>query len=179
MKAQPKSLVAWLKEFLGFCLFGVIAGAGVGFFMFVRLGFPKESYMIGYMSGLFIGSGIKFGISLWVVRIIFRSLLQLWAQNYFCASHYHFRDMDLQSGGFDRLTNRQAPEPDPNFHPQFNHARSNTADLNTDSFWSDASFRADAPDLSLETEIPVSEKQGSARPYPGWNVVSRKVKSGV
>src|ERR1700726_4147075 len=170
MKPPPKSLVAWLKDFLGFCVFGAGAGAGVGFFMFVRLGFPKESYMIGYLSGLFIGSGIKFGISLWVIRIIFRSLLQLWAQNYFCASHYHFRDMDVQAGGFDRLTNRQAHEPDQKFHPHIKHARINSADLNADSFWSDASFRADAPNLSLETEIPISEKQGSARPYPGWNV---------
>src|ERR1700730_18914239 len=121
MKIQPKSLVAWLKDFLGFCALGVGAGVGVGFFMFVRLGFPKESYMIGYMSGLFIGSGIKFGISLWLVRVIFRFLLQVWAQGSFCASHYHFRDMDLQSGHLDRRTNSQAPQAAPNFHSQINH----------------------------------------------------------
>jgi hypothetical protein len=111
MKPQPKNLVAWLKEFLTFSMMGVGAGVGVGFFMFLRLGFPKETYLIGYMSGLFIGSGIKLGISLWFVHIIFRSLLHLWAQGSFCGSHYHFRDMDLQPGRFDRLTNCQGSKP--------------------------------------------------------------------
>jgi hypothetical protein len=140
MKQPPNSLVAWLKDFLVFCMLGVGAGAGVGFFMFVRLGFPKESYMIGYLSALFIGSGMKFGVSLWFVRIIFRALLQLWAQGDFCASHYHFRDMDLQPGGFDRLTNRQATEPDPNFQHQINHVAVNSTDVNADSFCREDSF---------------------------------------
>jgi hypothetical protein len=133
MKSQLKSPVAWLKDFLGFCVLGFAAGAGVGFFIFVRLGFPKESYMIGYLSGLFAVSGIKFGISLWLVRIIFRSLLHVWAQGSFCASHYHFRDMDLQSGHFDGVTNHRAPQGDPNFDPQINHAHVNSTNLNADS----------------------------------------------
>jgi hypothetical protein len=140
MNPLPNSLIAWLKDFFSFCVLGVIAGAGVGVFMFVRLGFPKDSYMIGYMSELFLGCGVKFGITLWFVRIIFRSLLQLWAQGVFCASHYHFRDMDLQSGSFDRLTNRQAPEPEPNFQPQINRAHINSTTLNADSFCRDDSF---------------------------------------
>jgi hypothetical protein len=133
MKSQLKSPVAWLKDFLGFCLLGIGAGAGVGFFIFVRLGFPKESYMIGYLSGLFVVSGIKFGISLWLVRIIFRSLLHVWAQGSFCASHYHFRDMDLQSGRFDGATNHRAPQVDSNVDPQINHAHVNSTNLNADS----------------------------------------------
>lgn len=140
MKTQTKSLVAWLKDFLGFCALGVGAGVGVGFFMFVRLGFPKQSYMIGYMSGLFIGSGIKFGISLWLIRIIFRALLHMWAQGSFCASHYHFRDMDLQSGHFDRWTNPHAPQSASNFHPQINQAHINSTNLNAESFCRDDSF---------------------------------------
>jgi hypothetical protein len=118
MKPQPKNFVAWLKEFLGFSMIGVGAGAGVGFFMFLRLGFPKETYMIGYMSGLLIGSGIKLGIGLWFVHIIFRSLLHLWAQGSFCGSHYHFRDMDLQPGHFDPRTSRQAPQAVSNLRSQ-------------------------------------------------------------
>ena len=112
----------------------------MGFFMFVRLGFPKQSYMIGYMSGLFIGSGIKFGISLWLVRIIFRALLHMWGQGSFCASHYHFRDMDLQSGHFDRWTNPHAPQSASNFHPQINQAHINSTNLNAESFCRDDSF---------------------------------------
>ena len=135
-----KSLGAWLKDFVGFCALGVVAGAGVGFFMFVRLGFPKESYMIGYMSGLFIGSGIKFGISLWLVRVIFRFLLQVWAQGSFCASHYHFRDMDLQSGHFDRWTGRHASQPASNFHPHLDQAHNHSANLNAESFCRDDSL---------------------------------------
>jgi hypothetical protein len=140
MKPQPKSLVAWLRELLGFCVLGVAAGAGVGFFMFVRLGLPKESYMIGYMSGLFISSGVKLGISVWFIRVIFRSLLHMWAQGSFCASHYHFRDMDLQPGHLDRKKNYQAPQPAPNFHSQINSAEFNSANLNTESFCHDDSL---------------------------------------
>ena len=123
MKLQLKIPVALLKDLLGFCVLGIAAGAGVGFFIFVRLGFPKESYMIGYLSGLFVVSGIKFGICLWLVRIIFRSLLHVWAQGSFCASHYHFRDMDLTS----------APQGDPNFDPQINHAHVNSTNLDAES----------------------------------------------
>ena len=133
MKRQLKIPVALLKDLLGFCVLGIAAGAGVGFFIFVRLGFPKESYMIGYLSGLFVVSGIKFGISLWLVRIIFRSLLHVWAQGSFCASHYHFRDMDLTSGRFDGVTNHRAPQGDPNFDPQINHAHVNSTNLDAES----------------------------------------------
>jgi hypothetical protein len=133
MKRQLKIPVALLKDLLGFCVLGIAAGAGVGFFIFVRLGFPKESYMIGYLSGLFVVSGIKFGISLWLVRIIFRSLLYVWAQGSFCESHYHFRDMDLTSGRFDGVTNHRAPQGDPNFDPQINNAHVNSTNLDAES----------------------------------------------
>jgi hypothetical protein len=140
MKPQPKNLVAWLKEFFGFCVMGVGAGAGVGFFMFVRLGFPKESYMIGYMSGLFLISGLKLGIGLWFVRIIFRALLHLWAEGSFCASRYQFRDMDLQSGGLEQRIEPWAARAEAESHPQIDHALMNSTSLNVESFHHDDSL---------------------------------------
>jgi hypothetical protein len=140
MKPQPKNLGAWLKELVVFCVLGVAAGAGVGFFMFVRLGFPKESYMIGYMSGLFLSSGLRLGISLWFVRIVFRALLHLWADGSFCASRYHFRDMDLQSGSLEQRTNLWAAHADANLHPQIDHALMNSTSLNVESFHRDDSL---------------------------------------
>jgi hypothetical protein len=140
MKPQPKSLVAWLRELLGFCVLGVAAGAGVGFFMFVRLGLPRESYMIGYMSGLFLSSGLKLGLGLWFVRIIFRALLHLWAEGSFCASRYQFRDMDLQSGGLEQRTEPWAAHAEADFHPQMDHALRNATSLNVESFHHDDSL---------------------------------------
>jgi hypothetical protein len=117
MKPQPTSLVGWVKELIGFWVLGVAAGAGVGFFMLVRLGFPTESYMIKYMSGLFISSGVKFGTSLWFARIVVRSLLRLWAEGSFCASRYHFRDMDLQSGHEEALVSSVRLDSSPSHQP--------------------------------------------------------------
>ena len=61
----------WIEEFILFCGLGVLCGAGVGFFIFLRLGLPARPEDAGYMSGLFLLSGIKFGLSLWTVRLIF------------------------------------------------------------------------------------------------------------
>jgi hypothetical protein len=140
MKPQSKNLVAWLKEFLGFCVLGVGAGAGVGLFVFVRLGFPKDSYMIGYMSGLFLSSGLKLGISLWAIHIIFRGLLHLWAEGSFCASRYQFRDMDLQSGCLEQQTKPWAAHADADLHPQIDHALMNSTSLNAETFHHDDSL---------------------------------------
>src|ERR1700676_1381065 len=140
MKPQTKNLVAWVKGLLGFCALGVAAGAGVGFFMFVRLGLPKESYMIGYMSGLFLSSGLKLGISLWFVAIIFRVLLPLWAKVSFCASRYQFRDMDLQSGGLEQRTKPWAAHAEADFHPQIDDTLMNSTSLNAESFHHDDSL---------------------------------------
>ena len=56
------------KEVLLACIRGCLCGAGVGFFVFLRLGFPRDAEFSGYLSGLFIVSGLKFGFCWWVIR---------------------------------------------------------------------------------------------------------------
>jgi hypothetical protein len=49
---------------------GCFTGLGVGFFMFLRLGAPATHELTGYMVGLFLMAGLKFGFSLWVIRSV-------------------------------------------------------------------------------------------------------------
>src|SRR5258708_7831404 len=56
------------RELLLFCAYGCFAGLGVGFFMFLRLGAPATHELTGYMVGLFLMAGLKFGFSLWLIR---------------------------------------------------------------------------------------------------------------
>ena len=56
------------RELLLFCANGCFTGLGVGFFMFLRLGAPATHELTGYMVGLFLMAGLKFGFSLWLIR---------------------------------------------------------------------------------------------------------------
>lgn len=56
------------KELLFSCAPGCLCGAGVGFFLFLRLGFPKDAYLAGYLSGLFVVAGLKLGFAWWIIR---------------------------------------------------------------------------------------------------------------
>lgn len=56
------------KELLVSCVRCGLCGAGIGFFLFFRLGFPKDAQFAGYLGGLFVIAGIKLGFSLWVIR---------------------------------------------------------------------------------------------------------------
>jgi hypothetical protein len=56
------------RELLLSCARGCLTGLGVGFFMFLRLGAPATQELTGYMVGLFLMAGLKFGFSLWVIR---------------------------------------------------------------------------------------------------------------
>lgn len=47
---------------------GCLFGAGIGLFLFLRLGFPKDAYLAVYLSRLFIVAGLKFGLFLWLLR---------------------------------------------------------------------------------------------------------------
>jgi len=61
------------KELLLSCAGGCLCGAGIGFFLLAHLGFPKDLYLAGYLSGLFLVAGTKFGFSVWVIRsLVFR-----------------------------------------------------------------------------------------------------------
>jgi len=56
------------RELLLSCADGCFTGFGVGFFMFLRLGAPATKELTGYMVGLFLMAGLKFGFSLGVIR---------------------------------------------------------------------------------------------------------------
>lgn len=56
------------KELLFSCVRGCLCGAGVGFFLFLRLGLPKDAYLVGYLSGLFVVAGLELGFSWWIIR---------------------------------------------------------------------------------------------------------------
>jgi hypothetical protein len=56
------------RELLLSCARGCFSGLGIGFFMFLRLGAPATHELTGYMVGLFLLAGLKFGFFLWVIR---------------------------------------------------------------------------------------------------------------
>lgn len=56
------------KELVLSCVRGCFCGLGVGFFLFLRLGAPATHELTGYMIGLFLMAGLKFGLALWVIR---------------------------------------------------------------------------------------------------------------
>ncbi len=58
------------KELFLSCVHGCFCGAGVGFFLFLRLGFPKDAHLAGYISGLFVVAGLELGLSWWAVRLL-------------------------------------------------------------------------------------------------------------
>jgi hypothetical protein len=61
------------KELLVSGAAGCLCGLGIGFSLFTRLGFPKDIYLAGYLSGLFLVAGAKFGFSVGVIRsLVFR-----------------------------------------------------------------------------------------------------------
>src|SRR6267143_7182767 len=47
---------------------GCFCGLGVGFFIFLRLGAPATHELSGFMVGLFLIAGLKFGLSSWAIR---------------------------------------------------------------------------------------------------------------
>jgi hypothetical protein len=56
------------KELFLSCAYGCFCGLGVGFFLFLRLGALATQELTGYMVGLFLMAGLKFGLSVWVIR---------------------------------------------------------------------------------------------------------------
>jgi hypothetical protein len=64
------------KELLLSCSRGSFYGLGVGLFMFLRLGAPATQELCGYMVGLFLVAGLKFGLSLWVIRSLVFPLIR-------------------------------------------------------------------------------------------------------
>ena len=58
------------RELLFSCARGCLAGLGIAFFVFLRLGAPATRELTGYMVGLFLIAGLKLGFSLWIIRSV-------------------------------------------------------------------------------------------------------------
>lgn len=70
------------RELLLSCARGCFCGLGVGFFLFLRLGTPATHELTGYMVGLFLMAGLKFGFFLWVIRsLAFPLIRHIWHSN--------------------------------------------------------------------------------------------------
>jgi hypothetical protein len=50
---------------------GLACGAGTGFFVFLRLGFPHDPRTAGYICGLFLLAGFEFGLAVGVSRLLY------------------------------------------------------------------------------------------------------------
>ncbi len=57
-------------ELLLSCSRGCFCGLGVGFFLFLRLRAPATHELPGYIVGLFLMAGLRFGFSLWVILLL-------------------------------------------------------------------------------------------------------------
>jgi len=55
---------------------GCLCGLGVGLFLFLRLGAPATRELSGYVVGLFLMAGLKFGFSMWVIRSLVFPLIR-------------------------------------------------------------------------------------------------------
>jgi hypothetical protein len=55
---------------------GAASGAGIGFFFFLRLGFPKNAETTGFVCGLFRVAGFEFGISVEILRHMIQAVLK-------------------------------------------------------------------------------------------------------
>ena len=73
-------------ELLFSCARGVFYALGISFFMFLRLGAPATHELSGYMVGIFVMAGIKFGFSLWVIRSLTSALIRHFRTSKFLGS---------------------------------------------------------------------------------------------
>jgi hypothetical protein len=64
------------RQLLLSCAGGCFWGLGVGFFIFLRLGALASHELSGYMVGLFLMAGLKFGFSLCVIRSLVMSSIR-------------------------------------------------------------------------------------------------------
>jgi hypothetical protein len=58
------------RQFILFTAGGALFGVAVGFFVFLRLGFPSQAALSGYLSGLFVVAGCKVGLLTWFGHIL-------------------------------------------------------------------------------------------------------------
>ena len=95
MEKNRKNAALLVGELLLYCAFGCLCGAGVGFFLFLRLGFPNDPRLAGYVSGLFLMSGLKLGFAVWVIRRFALVLRRLWIDAGSFPDFYMYKDIDV------------------------------------------------------------------------------------
>jgi hypothetical protein len=60
-----------LKDLVPSGVLGLACGAGIGFFVFPRLGFPRDPNNAGYVSGLFLLAGFELDLGVAASRFLY------------------------------------------------------------------------------------------------------------
>jgi hypothetical protein len=90
------------EELLFFCIMGALFGVGICFIMFLHLGTPNTPENAGYVTALFVKSGVQLGVVVWMVRASARTVRRWFsADREKWPEHTQFPDSKIRSGAVD------------------------------------------------------------------------------